>query len=159
MKTLIVYDSVFGNTEQIALAMGNSLGSGESVVTLRVSEIKPEHLTGLGLLIVGSPTRAFRPTNAISNFLHKIPAKGLKGVTVAAFDTRMAAADINSRVLNIFMNLFGYAAKPVANKLVKKGGDLLIPPEGFFVKDSEGPLKNGELERAADWAKLAKEVQ
>ena len=94
MKTLIVYDSVFGNTEQRALAMGNSFGSGESVVTLRVSEIKPEQLTGLGLLIVRSPTRAFRPTNAISNFLHKIPAKGLKGVTVAAFDTRMAAADM-----------------------------------------------------------------
>lgn len=154
MKTLIVYDSVFGNTEQIALAIGNSLGSGESVVALRVSEIKPEHLTGLGLLIVGSPTRAFKPTKAIVNFLNKIPSNGLKGVKVSAFDTRISITDVNSRLLNILVRLFGYAANPIADKLVKKGGDLIIPPEGFFVKDSEGPLKDGELERAADWAKL-----
>ena len=154
MKTLIVYDSVFGNTEQIALAISNSLGSGESVVTLRVSEIKPEHLTGLGLLIVGSPTRAFKPTKAIVNFLNKIPSNGLKSVKVSAFDTRISITDVNSRLLNILVRLFGYAANPIADKLVKKGGDLIIPPEGFFVKDSEGPLKDGELERAADWAKL-----
>ncbi|PHS33910.1 MAG: nitric oxide synthase [Alkaliphilus sp.] len=154
MKTLIVYDSVFGNTEQIALAIGNSLRSGESVAALRVSEIKPEHLTGLGLLIVGSPTRAFKPTKAIVNFLNKIPSNGLKGVKVSAFDTRMSITDVNSRLLNILVRLFGYAASPIADKLVKKGGDLIIPPEGFFVKDSEGPLKDGELERAADWAKL-----
>ena len=153
MKTLIVYDSVFGNTEQIALAISNSLGSGESVVTLRVSEIKPEHLTGLGLLIVGSPTRAFKPTKAIVNFLNKIPSNGLKDVKVSAFDTRISITDVNSRLLNL-VRLFGYAANPIADKLVKKGGDLIIPPEGFFVKDSEGSLKDGELERAADWAKL-----
>ena len=43
---------------------------------------------------------------------------------------------------------------PIADKLEKKGGSLIIPPEGFFVKDSEGPLKDGEIERAVDWAKL-----
>jgi hypothetical protein len=36
---------------------------------------------------------------------------------------------------------------------VKKGGELVFPPEGFLVKKSEGPLKDGELERAAEWAK------
>ena len=63
-------------------------------------------------------------------------------------------ADVNSRLLNILVKLFGYAAKPIADKLEKKGGVPIIPPEGFFVKDSEGPLKDGELERVADWAKL-----
>ena len=155
MKTLIVYDSVFGNTEQVALAIGNSLGSGEDVGTCRVSDIKPEQLNGLGLLIVGSPTRGFKPTEAITNLLNKIPADGLKGVQVTAFDTRISPADVNSRLLKIMVRLFGYAAKPIADKLEKKGGTLIIPPEGFFVKDSEGPLKDGELERAADWAKLA----
>jgi len=88
------------------------------------------------------------------NFLNKIPLNVLKGVKVAAFDTRISTADVNSRLLNILVKLFGYAAKPIAYKLEKKGGSLIIPPEGFFVKDSEGPLKDGELERAADWAKL-----
>jgi flavodoxin len=154
MKTLIVYDSVFGNTEQIAQAIGNSLSFKENVETLRVSEVKPEQLIGLELLIVGSPTRVFKPTKAIMYFLNKIPLNGLKGVKVAAFDTRISTADVNSRFLNIVVKLFGYAAKPITYKLEKKGGSLIIPPEGFFVKDSEGPLKDGELERAVDWAKL-----
>jgi len=154
MKVLIIYDSVFGNTEKIAQAIGNSLDSKENVETLRVSDVKPEQLIGLELLIVGSPTRVFKPIKAIMNFLNKIPLNVLKGVKVAAFDTRISTADVNSRLLNILVKLFGYAAKPIAYKLEKKGGSLIIPPEGFFVKDSEGPLKDGELERAADWAKL-----
>jgi flavodoxin len=159
MKSLIVYDSVFGNTEQIALSIGNSLGSKENVAILQVSAIKPEQLVGLDLLIVGSPTRAFRPTKAISSFLNKIPSNSLKGIKVAAFDTRMSADDVKPRIVSLFMKLFGYAAKPIANKLKKKGGDLLVPLEGFFVKDSEGPLKDNELERAANWAKLFIETQ
>lgn len=159
MKSLIVYDSVFGNTEQIALSIGNSLGSKENVVILQVSAIKSEQLVGLDLLIVGSPTRAFRPTKAISGFLNKIPSNSLKGIKVAAFDTRMFADNVNPRIVKLFMKLFGYAAKPIADKLKKKGGDLLVPPEGFFVKDSEGPLKDNELERAANWAKLIIKTQ
>ena len=154
MKTLIVYDSIFGNTEKIALAISNSLSSKGNVETCRVSAIKLEQLIGLDLLIVGSPTRAFRPTKAITNFLKKISSNGLKGVKVAAFDTRISPTDVNSRFLNILVKLFGYAAKPIADKLERKGGELIISPEGFFVKGTEGPLKDGELERAMDWAKL-----
>jgi len=153
MKALVVYDSFFGNTEQIAQAIGRALGSPEEVEVLRVGNVKPEQLTGLELLIVGSPTRGFRPTPAISNLLKSVPKNGLKGVKVAAFDTRIALSDIDSRILPVFVKVFGYAAKPIADGLTKKGGELIIPPEGFFVKGSEGPLKDGELERAADWAK------
>jgi flavodoxin I len=153
MKALIIYDSFFGNTEQIAQAIGNALGSQEDLEILRVSNVKPEQLTGLKLLIVGSPTRAFRPTPAINRLLGGIPKHGLKGVKVAAFDTRISMNDIDSRILPPLVKVFGYAAKPIADRLKKKGGELAIPPEGFFVEGSEGPLKEGELERAADWAK------
>jgi flavodoxin len=153
MKVLIVYDSFFGNTEQVAQAMGNALGSQAEVNILRVGDVKPEHLTGLNLLIVGSPTRGFRPTPAISNLLKNIPKKGLKGVKVAAFDTRISMNDIDSRILPPLVKVFGYAAKPIADRLKNKEGELAIPPEGFFVEGAEGPLKEGELERAADWAK------
>ncbi|MCR4401639.1 MAG: flavodoxin family protein [Firmicutes bacterium] len=152
-RTLIVFDSVFGNTEQVARAMGKAIGSPADTETLRASEVRPEHLNGLRLLIVGSPTRAFRPTKPVTDFLDSIPPGGLKGVKVAAFDTRISAADVRSRFLNVMVRLFGYAAKPIADRLEKKGGALAAPPEGFFVKDSEGPLKDGELERAAAWAK------
>ena len=153
MKVLVMYDSVFGNTEQVAQAIGQALGSQEDVGTLRVTSVTPEQLTGLNLLIVGSPTRGFRPTEAITAFLKAIPVNGLTGVKVAAFDTRVSLSDIDSAIGRFFVRTGGYAAKLIADRLKKSGGDLIMPPEGFFVQKSEGPLKEGELERAAAWAK------
>ena len=136
---------------------GRSQPTGRSILQIGKvifrQSLKPEQLTGLNLLIVGSPTRGFRPTPAINQLLGNIPRRGLKGVKVAAFDTRIAVDDIDSRILPPLVKVFGYAAKPIADKLQKKEGELAIPPEGFFVKGTEGPLKEGELERAADWAK------
>jgi len=76
--------------------------------------------------------------------LDKIPNRGLKNVKAAAFDTRISVADVNSRVLSGMVKLFGYAAKPIADKLQKKGGTLIAPPEEFIVQGNEGPLKDGE---------------
>jgi hypothetical protein len=56
-------------------------------------------------------------------------------------------------VLSFFVELFGYAAKPIADRLRKKGGSLVAPPEGFYVAGTEGPLLEGELDRAAQWAR------
>ncbi len=151
MKTLVVYDSFFGNTERVAQAVGEALGS--EVAVLRVTAVRPEHVTGLELLVVGSPTRAFSPTPEISKFIRSLPPRSLKGIDIATFDTRISLDDINSRALSALARLLGYAAKPIADKLKKKGGKLVLPPEGFFVQGSEGPLKEGEVERAAEWAK------
>lgn len=153
MKALVVYDSFYGNTEKVAQAIGAALGTPEEVAVRRVGNVDPGDLAGLNLLAVGSPTRAFRPTPAISTFLAGIPAGGLAGVKVAAFDTRLPAEEAPSPILRFLVKLFGYAAPVIAKKLVAKGGTLAIAPEGFFVTGTEGPLKEGELERAADWAK------
>jgi flavodoxin len=152
MKAMVVYDSVFGNTEQVAQAMGRALGAPGDAEARRVTEVKPEELVGLDVLIVGSPTRKFRPTPTTTQLLKRIPARGLKGVKVAAFDTRFSIDDANSAILVFIVKLFGYAAKPIADRLEKKGGELALPPEGFIVEGTEGPLRDGELERAADWA-------
>lgn len=155
MKILIVYDSVFGNTEKIVHTISDSLGSYEMVKTFKVSDIRPEQLTGQDLLIVGSPTLTFRPTIDITGFLNGISPCGLKGIKVAAFDTRLSnSLDKKKLFTHIFTRQFGYAAESIADKLVKKGGKLIVPPMGFILKSSEGPLKAGELERAANWAKL-----
>ena len=152
MKVLVAYDSFFGNTWQIARATGGARGSQEDVATVRVAEVTPEQLTGLKLLAVGSPTRGFRPSPATKDLLKGVPANGLKGVKVAAFDTRISLSDTSSRVLRIMINWLGYAAKPTADRLMRKAGELAVPPEGFFVDGTEGPLRDGELERAAEWA-------
>jgi len=154
MEAVVVYDSVFGNTEKIAQAIGHALGPQEDVEIVRVGDVKPEQLTGATLLIVGSPTRKFSPTGATTSLLKSIPRNGLAGVKVAAFDTRFPVSDIDKvRILAFFVRIFGYAAEPIAKRLEKKGGELAIPPEGFYVTDVEGPLHEGELERAADWAR------
>jgi flavodoxin len=154
MKALVIYDSVFGNTKKIAQAIGDALGSQVDVEIVRVSDVKPDQLAGLTLLIVGSPTRQFSPTGATTSLLKSIPKDGLKGVKVAAFDTRFTVSEIEKvRILAFFVRIFGYAAKPIADRLEKKGGELVVPPEGFYVGDTEGPLLEGELERAANWAK------
>ena len=152
MKTLLIYDSVYGNTEKIAQAIGEVLRSRDEVTILKAIDVKPEHFSNVTLLIVGSPTQAFSSTSPIKKFITNIPKQGLKGVNVATFDTRIAIEDIDSRILPTMVKLFGYAAKPIADSLGKKGGKLIIAPEGFFVKGTEGPLKEGELERAAGWA-------
>lgn len=157
-KALIVYDSIFGNTEKIALAIGAVFEKKQQAVVFKVNEVKIEQLKDLELLIVGSPTRAFKPTPAIKTFLNSISNNSLNGVKVTAFDTRTVMDDKVPGILKFFAGIFGYASEPIANKLMKKGGALVIPPEGFFVKGTEGPVEEGELTRAADWAKAINKV-
>jgi flavodoxin len=152
MKVLIVYDSYFGNTEEVAQAMGDALRPKVEVEVRRVAEVQPEQVTGLDVLIVGSPTRAFSPTQAIKQFVISIPRHGLDGVKVAAFDTRIAVEETGPRFLALLVKVFGYAAKPISVRLEKKGGEQAASPEGFIVEGTEGPLKEGELERATAWA-------
>lgn len=158
MTALVVYDSFFGNTELIAQAVGQSMVSQGDVPVRRASEVTPGELEGLELLVVGSPTRGFRPSESTMSLLKSIPSDGLRGVKVAAFDTRVRADDIGSPVLRVLLGVlmkwFGYAAGPIADRLKAKGGQLVSPPEGFYVEDTEGPLKEGELQRAEEWARL-----
>jgi flavodoxin len=150
MKAVVVYDSFFGNTEKIAQAIAEALGAPEAV---RVTKMSPDQLSGVELLVVGSPTRAFRPSQETKKLLGSIPSGSLKGVKVAGFDTGFAIEDTNNPILRFLVRMFGYAAKPISDALAKKGGEVALPPEGFWVTGTEGPLKEGELERAADWAK------
>jgi flavodoxin I len=141
MKVLIVYDSVYGNTEEIARAIGGAI-SGD-VQVLRAGEAVLAALQSVDLLIVGSPTQGGRATQPVRDFIDRV-SPDIKGVNVAAFDTRLSTR---------WVGVFGYAAGRIASSLKGKGGNLLQPPEGFLVKGTQGPLKGGELERAAAWAK------
>lgn len=155
MKTAVIFDSAYGNTEKIAHAIGQALGPQDEVAILRINEVKPAHLAGLKLLIFGSPTQRLRPTLPVSSLLKGLARNSLKGVNVAAFDTRLTVQEIEKTpVLAFFVRLFGgYAAPVIAKSLQKKGGELITPPEGFYVEGMEGPLVEGELDRAAAWAR------
>jgi flavodoxin len=152
MKALVIYDSFFGNTEKVAQAIAAALGGPPDVEVHRVSEVRMEQLSGLSWLIVGSPTRGFKPSPLIQTFLSNIPADALGSTRVAAFDTRIPLQSM-PWFLRPIAKRAGYADKHIIAALTKKGGELAVPGEGFFVKDSEGPLLEGELERATEWAR------
>ena len=144
MKALIVYDSVYGNTEQIAKSIGSAITG--DVKVLRIGEVNPSELESIDLLIVGSPTHGGGPTPAIKDFLNKLTEPVIKGINVAGFDTRLSWR---------WVRIFGYAAEKIASALKGKGGTLVASPVGFFVKGTgrEDSVRNGELERAASWVK------
>lgn len=151
MDTLIIYDSVFGNTKKIAEIMGETLKEKGQTFVLHVNDVTPVKLTEVNLVIIGSPTRAFNPTKSIRQLLKSLPREGLKGIEVAVFDTRMCLEDTNSRLLELLVRVLGYAAEKIEAWSVKKGALLILKHEGFFVHDTEGPLREGEEERAAAW--------
>jgi flavodoxin len=142
MKILVIYDSLYGNTAKIAKAIGDAVGG--EVRVLSVGEAKPSELSTVDLLFVGSPTHGGRASPPMRELLDKVQARGLGGIKVAAFDTRLT---------NKWARIFGFAAGRIAKSLAKKGGTLVLSPEAFYVKGTEGPLKEGELERAGAWAR------
>ncbi len=138
MKTLVLFDSSFGNTATIARKIAEHLGN--DVKAIKVSEFSKDDLLGVGLLIVGSPINAWRPTVKTKEILDSFLPSLLKGVKTAAFDTRIKSF------------ISGNAAKRIQRALEKAGGETVVPAAGFYVKGSEGPLLDGETDRAGKWA-------
>jgi flavodoxin len=142
MKAHVIYDSLYGNTKIVAEAIGDAI-PGE-VEVLHVGEASASELSGYDLLIVGAPTHGGRASEPARGFLDQIQPRALEGIKVGGFDTRFE---------HKLARLLGFAAPKIAKALRKKGGTLAGPPGDFYVTGGEGPLKEGELERAAAWAK------
>ncbi len=151
-KILVAHESQFGNTKKVAELIAESLKMHGQVQCQHVEQVAPAKLQEYQLIIVGCPTQGFSMTPKTKAFLDEIPAGGLSGVQVLAFDTRMSPRDVKVWIVRQMMNWFGYAAEKIAKKLKQKGGKLLAPAEGFLVADKEGPLKDGEMERGQQWA-------
>lgn len=159
MRAAVVYESWFGNTREVATAIADALRESGEVVVLSVDEPAPE-LDGLDLLVVGAPTHAHglsssmtrksaveqrgepgEPGAGVRGWLRALPPA--EGRRAAAFDTRIEKSVV----------LVGSAARGIARRLEHRGFELAAPAESFFVLDTDGPLKDGELERAAAWAR------
>lgn len=140
MKALIIFDSNYGNTKLIADYIAKQLGN--DTLSVSVKDIKEHYLDGINLLIVGSPINGWRPTQKIFEFLDHLDPVKMKGIKSGAFDTR----------LKLFIS--GNAAKKIAKALQNSGANVIVPPIGFYVKGSEGPLLEGEMKRVEEWVKL-----
>jgi flavodoxin len=140
MNTLIIYDSLYGNTKRLAKAIGDAVTGDLELAS--IGDTNLSELASFDLVIVGSPTQGGRPTQAMQEYLGRLPS--LDGVKVAAFDTRLTKK---------WMKVFGFAADKIADGLKARDGTLVVEPEGFAVEGKEGPLAAGELERAAAWGR------
>lgn len=158
MKALVVYESMFGNTEEVARAITTGLSRHLDVELVQVTHAPGVTTDLLDLIVVGGPTHAFsmtRPSTRDDAFtkgatqgsrsvgvrewlanLHKGPHSEL----VATFDTRVSTV----------RHLPGSAAKGAA-KVLRSLGYTSIDRDSFFVHDIGGPLLPGELERAEAW--------
>lgn len=142
MGIVVAYDSVYGNTEEVAKAIGGALPTDTMVA--KADRVDAAALGQATVLVIGSPTHGGRPTEAVKGLLGRITEGKANGLKVATFDTRIPGR---------FPKIFGYAADRIAADLTAKGAVMLAPPEPFYVKGRNGPLKDGELEHAAQWAK------
>jgi len=145
MNTVVVYDSLYGNTERIAQTIVGTLRAFGQAQAVHVDPAHPVSFQGVDLLIVGSPTQGFRPTPAMQSFLGDVSSQHLRGLAVACFDTRFRGLLWKSS-----------AAPRMARQLHSMGVEPIVPPESFFVTTmkKEGPLLPGEVERAATWARM-----
>jgi flavodoxin len=159
MKAVVVVESMFGNTRQVADAVAEGLRGTASVEVVGVADAHAPLLEPVELLVVGGPTHAFSmtrgntredavrqgaPTEAavtgVREWIERLHA-GPHSELVATFDTRVAKV----------RHLPGSAAKSAAKALRKLGYTAVVPPESFWVADVSGPLLDGELARARAW--------
>ena len=140
MKFLVIFDSTYGNTKTIAETIAAQLGKGTILVT--AASFKPADLQGVTHVVVGSPIIGWKPAERMGLFLAQLKEGQLKGVQAAAFDTRV----------KLFIH--GDAAGKIGAALQRVGASLFAEPRFFYVKGSEGPLFEGETERARQWSDL-----
>lgn len=143
MNTLVVYDSQYGNTEQIAQAIAQTLSEFGVARAEQVSKVSSSKVQAVDLLVLGSPTQGWRPTPAMLAFIAGVAPEAWRRVKVACFDTRF----------HLPRFLTGSAATSLARQMRRRGAARLMAPESFFVKSGEGPLEEGEVRRAKEWAR------
>ena len=143
MNALVVYFSKFGNTQMLAEAIAEKLAGNGGVRTISSDELTANDLKDADLIVMGSPTHNMNLPKSVKPVFERLPRRVLPGTPVAAFDT--------SYKMSWWLNQFT-ASKRLAKKLRKLGGKLAVPPEIFHVMEREGPLYEGEIERAQTWA-------
>ena len=149
-KALVVYDTVYGNTEKLAKALAAGLeNGGADVAVLKVNAVKFDELNSFDLLCVGSPTHAWNASKPTKEFLDRLKdVKGLTGKKAFAFDTKMSRS-----------RLAGSAGGKIEGKLKSLGLTIIKDHATAVVKGREGPLEEGSEETFKQLgAELAKMV-
>ncbi|MGB9133961.1 MAG: flavodoxin family protein [Candidatus Bathyarchaeia archaeon] len=151
MKVLVVYDTVspMKLTAKVAETIVEVLkDSGIQVDSFYVKDVDEATVRNYDCLVAGAPTMYFRASSGINRFLNSLPSKELSGKLAAAFDTQLQS------------KFLGSAAKGIEGKLKSLGFKLVTAPLVAYVegKTNEMHLKEGQLEKAKDWAQTVAET-
>ena len=167
MKAVIVFESMFGNTRQVARAIADGISEFGEAQVVCVVDGPPRPDDEIDLLVVGGPTHAWsmsRPSTrksapsyadkpgqdltlepgaatgpGVREWLAQLPRRG---VDAAAFDTRLDKPPM----------ITGRASKAIGRALTKRGARLVARPQSFLV-DNKNHLLPHELDRARDWGR------
>lgn len=161
MRAIVIYESMYGNTRQIAESIAEGLSAAADTAVVPVSKLAPDTVAGADLIVVGGPTHMLGLSGPGSRRMAvsaaRKPGSGLsvedgaegpglrewltstrgRGAAVA-FDTRLHA------------RLGGRASVRIGRRLRRSGYDLVARPESFYVSKAN-TLEPGELERARSW--------
>jgi hypothetical protein len=171
MRALVVYESMFGNTRNVALAIAEGLGATMTVETVEVGAAPTVLPSDVDLLVVGGPTHAhgLSTPKSRADAAQRVggslvsAGRGLRewiaslrpgaGVVAAAFDTRIKGP-----------MLFTGSAATSATKLLQKARVRRVEqPQSFVLEGATGPLvdrvSKEQLDAARAWgAGLASDV-
>jgi Flavodoxin len=169
MNVVIVYESMFGNTHEIAEAIRDGVREAApdaELACLPVAEANPELTQVADLLIVGGPTHMRGMTSSMTRKMgisaeekkdeaeqHELEpgAEGpgvrdwFESLPKATRKSRAAALDTRAE-----QRFAGGAAHGIARRLRRHGYDV-VADEGFIIEDAGGPLRDGERQRAKAW--------
>ncbi|MFX1566096.1 MAG: flavodoxin family protein [Promethearchaeota archaeon] len=138
MKAVVVYDTQFGNTEQVARGIAKVINAD----TIKVSEVEVSKLKPYDLFAFGCPVHAWNMSSGMKKALQKLEGESFAGKKAGTFDTRIAS------------RMAGNAATKIQKKLKKLGFEIIMKPVHFIVAGREGPLAEGEMDKVQAFTAL-----
>jgi hypothetical protein len=163
VSALVVHESSFGNTRQIAMAVAEGVAAAlegdASVAVASADRVEPAMTQSVRMLFVGAPTHAFAlPRQSTREDAVRQGATGpvMSGVrewigTLPVRSRDAMAATFDTRV-EVMRHLPGSAATS-ALKQIGRHGYRTVDHQSFYVEGTPGPLVAGEEERAYAWGR------
>jgi hypothetical protein len=162
MKTVVVYESFWGNTAAIARAIAEGIGPGARA--LSTTEATGAAIEEADLIVAGAPVIAFSlPTEKARENIRANPGKApappdLSNPSMRSWLAALPAGSGRAAAFETGLRWSpGGATSAIIKGLKRAGYRPIGKGQRFIVKGSYGPLRDGELERARQWgAELAK---
>jgi len=136
MRTLVIYDSMFGNTEKVAKALASGLNEQEAAADcVKTTEVDFDNLRAYEMLVIGGPTHKLGLSESMKTFTKRLKDADVKGKKAFAFDTKRES------------RFAGSAGKRIEQKMKQRRMHVVKAHASAIVLGREGPLKEGTEEQ------------